>query len=132
MSGVCGSVGRRADSARERFFQQLTEEMKDQMIRYRKTLDVGFHSRPRSRSELTRNGPCQQIERGLMSLQRIQHMPTPQGGSPHHSDRPLLTPFGTAIATAVSNNQETIMSLAGEIAGIEERIKNLAAFYRCV
>jgi hypothetical protein len=24
------------------------------------------------------------------------------------------------------------MSLAGEIAGIEERIKNLAAFYRCV
>lgn len=23
-----------------RFFQQLTEEMKDQMIRYRKTLDV--------------------------------------------------------------------------------------------
>ncbi|GHJ88658.1 hypothetical protein NliqN6_5061 [Naganishia liquefaciens] len=75
------------------FFQQLTEEMKDQMIRYRKTLD--------------------QIERGLMSLQRIQHMPTPQ-----------------AIATAVSNNQETIMSLAGEIAGVEERIKNLAAFYR--
>lgn len=24
------------------------------------------------------------------------------------------------------------MSLAGEIAGIEERIKSLAAFYRCV
>jgi hypothetical protein len=38
----------------------------------------------------------------------------------------------TAIATAVSNNQETIMSLAGELAGIEERIKNLAAFYRSV
>ncbi|KAJ9097728.1 hypothetical protein QFC21_004766 [Naganishia friedmannii] len=75
------------------FFQQLATEMKEQMIRYRKTLD--------------------QIERGLMSLQRIQHMPTPQ-----------------AIATAVSNNQETIMSLAGEIAGLEERIKNLAAFYR--
>lgn len=38
----------------------------------------------------------------------------------------------TAIATAVSNNQETIMSLAGELAGMEERIKNLAAFYRSV
>ncbi|KAJ9094859.1 hypothetical protein QFC19_007788 [Naganishia cerealis] len=43
------------------FFQQLANEMKEQMIRYRKTLD--------------------QIERGLMSLQRIQHMPTPQGKS---------------------------------------------------
>lgn len=65
-------------------------------------------------------------------------MPTPQGTRfyplPPSPRRTHLTSTltGTAIATAVSNNQETIMSLAGEIAGIEERIKNLAAFYRYV
>lgn len=62
-------------------------------------------------------------------------MPTPQGNVASRvlliaTDRRLR--HKKAIATAVSNNQETIMSLAGEIAGIEERIKNLAAFYRCV
>jgi hypothetical protein len=35
----CGESRHGADAVR-RFFQQLTEEMKDQMIRYRKTLDV--------------------------------------------------------------------------------------------
>lgn len=63
-------------------------------------------------------------------------MPTPQGMRftllPVHHNVLIIRNRITAIATAVSNNQETIMSLAGEIAGIEERIKNLAAFYRFV
>ena len=55
----------------------------------------------------------EQIERQLVGLSRASNKPTPQ-----------------AIAQTVSNNQNTIMGLASDMASLEERIKNLSAHYR--
>lgn len=73
-------------------------------------------------------------------MSRTSHVPSPQGKQPlaelttlsrrdPNSDDHIHL-VTSAVAQTVSNNQNTILGLASDLSGLEERIRSLADYYR--